>query len=72
MMASQVKAMSNANKAATMARKKLIDAHTDEYNQYLREARTSLGLPADPNEAKLIARREKLQRQLEEINNQLA
>jgi hypothetical protein len=71
MMASQVKAMSSANKAATAARKRLIEEHQNEYDEYLREERVAVGLPADPKHAALIARREKLEKQLAELNERL-
>lgn len=67
----QVKNMSKANQAGIAARKKLIEAHQDEYDSYVREERISRGLPADPAEAKLLARREKLRRELEKIDGQL-
>jgi hypothetical protein len=57
--------------ATSNAKKRLIAAHQDEYDRYLAEEREKLGLPANPEQAKLMAKKAKLEKQLAEINGQL-
>ena len=54
------------------ARKRLIAAHQEEHDRYLKEERVERGLPAERTKgisvAKLKERRERLEKQLREVN----
>jgi hypothetical protein len=57
--------------ATSNAKKRLIAAHQAEFDGYLSEEREKLGLPANPEQARLLAKKQKLEKQLAEINGQL-
>jgi hypothetical protein len=54
------------------ARKRLIVAHQEEHDRYLKEERVARGLPAERTKgisvAKLQERKAKLEKQLQEVN----
>jgi len=62
---------SPAMQASNAAKKRVLDAHPEEYQRYVREEREARGLDGNPEEAKLRKQLKKLEDRAEKLRNQL-